>query len=105
MARNQLATKPRPADVLVIFGITGDLAKVMTFRSLYRLEARGRLNPPTPRGAGGPGGAPGLLTSPIGGVAGARGSHDDLTGHAREAIEATGEKIEEDVFERLAGRM
>ncbi len=32
-----------PADVLVIFGITGDLAKVMTFRSLYRLEMRGLL--------------------------------------------------------------
>ena len=30
-----------PADVLVVFGITGDLAKVMTFRSLYRLELRG----------------------------------------------------------------
>ena len=29
------------ADHLVIFGITGDLAKVMTFRSLYRLERRG----------------------------------------------------------------
>ena len=29
----------KPADVLVVFGITGDLAKVMTFRSLYRLEA------------------------------------------------------------------
>ena len=28
----------RPADVFVVFGITGDLAKVMTFRSLYRLE-------------------------------------------------------------------
>ena len=27
-------------DVFVIFGITGDLAKVMTFRSLYRLEQR-----------------------------------------------------------------
>ncbi|MGB0098225.1 MAG: hypothetical protein WBP81_37510, partial [Solirubrobacteraceae bacterium] len=25
-------------DVLVVFGITGDLAKVKTFRSLYRLE-------------------------------------------------------------------
>ena len=29
----------QPADVLVVFGISGDLAKVMTFRSLYRLEA------------------------------------------------------------------
>ena len=27
-----------PADALVIFGITGDLARVMTFHSLYRLE-------------------------------------------------------------------
>ena len=32
---------PRPTDVFVIFGITGDLANVMTFDSLYRLEARG----------------------------------------------------------------
>ena len=35
-----------PADVLVVFGITGDLAKVMTFRSLYRLSARGLLDCP-----------------------------------------------------------
>ena len=34
------------ADVFVVFGITGDLAKVMTFRSLYRLEARGLLQCP-----------------------------------------------------------
>ena len=33
-----------PADVFVIFGITGDLARVMTFRSLYRLEQRGLLS-------------------------------------------------------------
>jgi len=26
------------ADLLVIFGITGDLARRMTFRALYRLE-------------------------------------------------------------------
>ena len=31
-------TEAKPADVLVVFGITGDLAKVMTFHSLYRLE-------------------------------------------------------------------
>src|SRR5665811_1938329 len=34
------------ADVLVIFGITGDLARKMTFRSLYRLEVAGRLDCP-----------------------------------------------------------
>ena len=32
--------------MFVIFGITGDLAKVMTFHSLYRLEKRGLLNCP-----------------------------------------------------------
>ena len=37
------------ADVLVIFGITGDLAKVMTFRSLYRLESRGAAGLPDRR--------------------------------------------------------
>ena len=34
------------ADAFVAFGITGDLAKVMTFRSLYRLERRGLLDCP-----------------------------------------------------------
>src|SRR4029078_10565675 len=29
---------PRPADALVDFGITGDLARRMTFPALYRLE-------------------------------------------------------------------
>jgi glucose-6-phosphate 1-dehydrogenase len=33
-------TATTDADVLVIFGITGDLAKKMTLRSLYRLERR-----------------------------------------------------------------
>ena len=44
--RDPKDTDASPADVLVIFGITGDLAKVMTFRSLYRLEARGLLDCP-----------------------------------------------------------
>ena len=39
-------SKPESADVFVVFGITGDLAKVMTFRSLYRLERRGLLDCP-----------------------------------------------------------
>ena len=45
-ASSQEAGEQRPADVLVVFGITGDLAKVMTFRSLYRLEQRGLLDCP-----------------------------------------------------------
>ena len=77
-------TDPDAADVLVIFGITGDLAKVMTFRSLYRLEERG------------------LLDCPIIGVAVDHWSADDLREHAREAIEATGEQVDTDVFDRFA---
>ena len=85
----QLATdgKGQPGDVLVIFGITGDLAKVMTFRSLYRLEKRE------------------LLTCPVVGVSVADWSQDDLVEHARSAILGAGEKIDEEVFERLASRL
>jgi glucose-6-phosphate 1-dehydrogenase len=37
---------PSAADSLVIFGITGDLAKKMTFRALYQLELAGELDVP-----------------------------------------------------------
>src|SRR5262245_24846949 len=77
----------QPADVFVIFGITGDLAKVMTFHSLYRLEARG------------------LLNCPIVGVAVDKWSQEDLRDHARMAIEKSGEPVDDTVFDRLAGRM
>ena len=80
------AAASRPADVLVIFGITGDLAKVMTFRSLYRLERRG------------------LLNCPIVGVAVDDWTVADLRDHARKAIRGTGEKLEKKVFDRLAKR-
>jgi glucose-6-phosphate 1-dehydrogenase len=75
------------ADVLVVFGITGDLAKVMTFRSLYRLERRG------------------LLNCPIVGVAVDDFSDEQLRSRARESIEGTGETIDPDVFERFAHRL
>ena len=75
------------ANVLVIFGITGDLAKVMTFRSLYRLERRG------------------LLDCPVVGVAVDDWTVEHLREHARECIEGTGETLENDVFERLAARL
>jgi glucose-6-phosphate 1-dehydrogenase len=83
----QRTDSERPADVLVVFGISGDLAKVMTFRSLYRLERRG------------------LLTCPVVGVAVNDWSTDDLRQHARKAIEDTGEPIDETVFDRFAGRL
>src|SRR3954466_4346883 len=76
-----------PADVLVIFGITGDLAKVMTFRSLYRLEQRG------------------LLDCPIVGVAVDDWDVGQLRARARESVGGAGEPVDEAVFERLAQRM
>ncbi len=77
----------RPTDVLVVFGITGDLAKVMTFRSLYRLERRG------------------LLDCPIVGVAVDDWTVDQLKERARTSIEGTGEQLDPEVFERFANRL
>ena len=75
------------ADVFVAFGITGDLAKVMTFRSLYRLERRG------------------LLNCPVVGVAVDDWSLEHLRDHARSCIIGTGEKLDEEVFKRFADRL
>jgi glucose-6-phosphate 1-dehydrogenase len=75
------------ADAFVVFGITGDLAKVMTFHSLYRLERRG------------------LLDCPIIGVAVNDWSVEDLRNRARESIEGCGEHIDDSVFERFAARL
>jgi len=76
-----------PADVLVIFGITGDLAKKQTFQALYRLERRQ------------------MLTCPIIGVARRQWSAATLREHARRAIEDSGEMVDEDVFQRFAARL
>jgi glucose-6-phosphate 1-dehydrogenase len=75
-----------PADVFVVFGITGDLARVMTFRSLYRLEQRG------------------LLDCPIVGVAVDDWTVDQLRTRAKESIIGTGETLDEAIFDRLAQR-
>ena len=82
-----MADAPTEADVLVVFGITGDLAKVMTFRSLYRLEARG------------------LLDCPIVGVAVDDWSLDQLVQRARDSIVGTGEQLDEAVFARFVKRL
>jgi glucose-6-phosphate 1-dehydrogenase len=81
------AAEQAKGDVLVVFGITGDLAKVMTFRSLYRLEARG------------------LLDCPIVGVAVDDWSLEDLKERARTSIEGTGESIDQGVFDRFVDRL
>lgn len=81
------ASRAAGADALVIFGITGDLARKMTFRSLYRLEARG------------------LLDCPIVGVALESWSIERLRKHAMRSIEAGGETVDRKVFDRLSARL
>ena len=76
------------ADVLVIFGITGDLAQKQTFQSLYRLEARGL-----------------LLCSSIVGVASSDWSQEQLVERARESIVDAGEQLDEGVFKRFAEKL
>ena len=75
------------ADMFVPFGITGDLARVMTFHSLYRLEERG------------------LLKCPIVGVAVNDWTIEQLREHARKCIEGTGQQVDPKVFDRFAARL
>ncbi len=85
--RETIADRTSPADVLVVFGITGDLARVMTFLSLYRLEQRG------------------LLSCPVVGVAVDDWSGEQLLARARDSIVATGEALDQEVFDRFAARL
>jgi glucose-6-phosphate 1-dehydrogenase len=89
MARNrrQASTTGKQADVLVSFGITGDLARVETFLSLYRLEQRG------------------LLDCPVVGVASSDWTIEQLAGRARESIEAKGEPLDQNVFKRFVSKL
>ena len=77
------------ADALVVFGITGDLAKKMTFDALYHLEENGTLD------------------VPVVGVARNDWADDDLRKHARDAIEASEhhDEIDEGALDRLLNRL
>ena len=81
------ARKDGEAGVLAIFGISGDLAKKMTFRALYRLE-RGK-----------------KLKTPIVGVAIDEWDDAQLRAHARAAIEATVSEPDEQVLQALEARL
>lgn len=75
------------ADKLVIFGISGDLARKMTFKSLYRMERRGE------------------MSCRIIGVARDDWTDDGLRDHARAAIEAGIDDVDATVLDRLLGRL
>jgi glucose-6-phosphate 1-dehydrogenase len=74
-------------DALVVFGITGDLAKQMTLRSLYRLDRRG------------------LLDVPVIGVAVNDWTDEQLRAHALDVVRESGEDIDEKVWRRFSGRL
>jgi glucose-6-phosphate 1-dehydrogenase len=78
---------PAPGDTLVMFGITGDLARKKLFPALYELEARR------------------TLTVPIIGVARSAWSDDDLRDYARESIEKRDEPADSVVLSRLTQRL
>ncbi len=75
------------AGALVVFGITGDLARKMTFRSLYRLERRG------------------LLGCRVIGVAVNDWTVQQLCERARQSLQETGQEIDDQVLSRFEERL
>ena len=74
-------------DALILFGITGDLARRKLFSALYDLTAAGHLD------------------LPVVGVASRGWDDETLRRQAREALEASGSPIDEEVFARLAANL
>jgi glucose-6-phosphate 1-dehydrogenase len=77
----------RRAGALVIFGITGDLAKKLVLPALYRLEERKELN------------------EPIIGVARSPWDKDALVRYAHDSVKTQLRDVNERVFARLAKRL
>lgn len=86
-AKSPRRSSSREADALVIFGITGDLAKKKTFRALYRLEKRG------------------MLDCPIFGVARQEWADGDLKEHVRRCVMAEEPEVDRKALARLEKRM
>ncbi len=90
MSNNALLPRPGnqpPADALVLFGATGDLAKRKLFPALYHLVRRGELK------------------VPVIGVARSDWTDDDFRQHARESVVANVEGYDDDVINDLCGRL
>jgi glucose-6-phosphate 1-dehydrogenase len=75
------------ADILVLYGITGDLAKKMLLPALYKLTERG------------------LLTVPVVGVAYSDFDDEALRAAARQSVVEAGYAIDEKVFEQFAAAL
>ncbi|HSI98138.1 MAG TPA: glucose-6-phosphate dehydrogenase [Gaiellaceae bacterium] len=77
----------QPTDALVVFGITGDLARRMTFPALYHLTEQGH------------------LTCTVIGVGRRALRDDELAEQAREAILAAEDTVDEAVLDDLLSRL
>lgn len=75
------------ADALILFGITGDLARRKLFSALYNLTESGNLE------------------LPVIGVASSKWTDEELIAYARQALDDAGEVVDEGVFKKLAGRL
>lgn len=80
-------TRTNDAGGLILFGITGDLARKKLFPALYELTAAGRLE------------------MPVIGVASRNWSDEELRRHARESLEEAGSQVDDEVFARLAANL
>ncbi len=90
VAIQEHAQDQQPADAFVSFGVTGDLAKKMTFVALYRLERAGRLD------------------VPVFGVAVNDWTDEQLRDHVRESVHTAlgaDDTVDDAVLERLVARM
>src|SRR6201996_9488047 len=87
MARKMNEHVDKAADVLAIFGISGDLAKKMTFRALYRMQKAG------------------MLDCPIVGVALDDWDDEALRGHAREAVEGPVSECDAEALDAMLARL
>ena len=75
------------ADVLVLFGATGDLAKKKLYPALYEMEENGELD------------------IPVFAVASSRWSEDDFHKHAETAIRERKPELKEEVLQHLLGEL
>ncbi|EIC30082.1 MULTISPECIES: glucose-6-phosphate dehydrogenase [Methylomicrobium] len=80
-------SRKTPADALVIFGITGDLAYKMIFPALYAMAKRG------------------VLKVPVVGVAAQPWSLEQLRIHATDSIQHAGEIDDRDALDHLLSRL
>ena len=79
--------KNQNADVLVLFGATGDLAKKKLFPALYDLQELGELG------------------VPVVGVASSKWTQEVFKGHAEEAIRSRKPDLDEEVLGKLLGEL